>query len=171
MSVQPCPISSIVRLAPADPRRRIGIVLVVGRVVVPRDHVENRAGREEVRHLVFVGDLPRLFVVRRVGQDLATAVGMNRLELHARSAEVHVRLEADHQRRLRQRPEALVPHDRVRRNAEQRDGVQRVFGDAARRSASPARRSTACTPARSSRSSTRSRLSTQSLTDAGPNAM
>ena len=102
---------------------------VVGGVVVPRHRVQDRALREHVRRLVGVDDLPRLLVVDDVGQHLAAAVEVNRLEQHPAAPEVHVGLEAQDQRRLGQRPEPLVPRHRVGRNAQQRDPVQGVVVD------------------------------------------
>ncbi|MBI3263969.1 MAG: hypothetical protein HYZ58_12590 [Acidobacteria bacterium] len=52
---------------------------------------------------------------------------MDRFEQHPLPAEMHVRLEADDHPRLWHRIEALVPRDRVGRNAQQGGVVARVF--------------------------------------------
>ncbi len=129
MSVQPWPISSIVRLPQPIHAVGSGLWLIGGRVVVVRDGVEDGAGREQMRRLVGVDNLPVLLVAVSVGQHFPAPVRVDRFENHAAAAEVHVRLEADDQRRLRQRPVAIVPRDGVRRNAQERGAVQRVLGD------------------------------------------
>ena len=54
---------------------------------------------------------------------------MNCFEEHTLAPEVHVWLEAEDQSSLRQRPEPFVPHDRMGRNAHQRDTIERVVVD------------------------------------------
>ena len=60
-----------------------------------RRHVQDRAGGEDGRVLVRVGDLPVEVVVLNPGQQFTAAVGVDRLEFHPLAAVVHVGLEAD----------------------------------------------------------------------------
>ena len=129
-SVQPWPISSMVR--PPQPTHADGSGLwrLLAVLSCPRDVVQDGPLRKQVRLLVRIDDLPRLLVVGDVRQHLrgrpSRWIASSR---HPLAAEVHVRLEAENQRRLRERKEALVADDAVRRDAQQRDPVQRVVVD------------------------------------------
>ena len=94
-------MSSVVRLPKPTQLRGSGLYLFAGRIVVPADHVHDRAGRQQRRHVVgvVVDDLPVEVVVDAV-QLLDAHVGIDRLEALALAAVVHVRHEADQVRRL-----------------------------------------------------------------------
>ena len=104
---------------PADPSSRIRVVAIGGGVVVVRRDVQNRTGGEDRWIFVGVDDLPVEVVAVDMGQQLAAAVEMNRLQQHRLAAVVHVGLKADELRRARQDAVAVVPHVvGARRNGE-----------------------------------------------------
>ena len=129
MSVQPWPISSMVRLPQPIQADGSGLCRLLAVLSCHETVWRIVPLRKQVRFLEGIDDLPRLLVVGDVGQHLAAPVEVNRLQQHPLAAEVHVGLEAQDQRGLRQRPEALVADDAVRGDAEQRDAVQRVVVD------------------------------------------
>ncbi len=81
------------RLAESDRLRRIGIVLVRGRIVVVRDDVEARAARQRHRRFGAVEQLPVEIVGGYVQQRLLPPARIRGRHAHVLAAQMHVREE------------------------------------------------------------------------------
>src|SRR5262245_39525273 len=106
-------------IAPLHGLRRIGVELVVRRVVVVRDDFDLGPLRQQLRLLEHVADLPVEVVLRHREQRLRRAVGIVRDIDHVLAAHVHVRRHRRQERVLldfRRRLHFVVV--RVRRNRE-----------------------------------------------------
>ena len=101
-------------LAKADPIVGIGVGFVADRVVVPADDMQDRSGRQQRLHIVFVqvNDVPSEIVFVDAAQSfdfigIHAAAGIDSFQAHPLAAIVHVRLIRNDARRLGEGPKPV----------------------------------------------------------------